>query len=176
MVMVISTSNYVNPKNRQQTLFFDQDTSIPTKKAASCLLSLSFISSTLDPRPSTLDARPVWYCHKNAQNSQLKSPETRAQRRAPSAISSPPQVTRHQQLVTHYPPSVLINPSSIVKRNPQPRSSCRGLKSTYSNEVSLHRAPRPGKRPRAFPEYQLGGLVRLNKSLTLAAFHNAQPS
>jgi len=31
--------------------------------------------------------------------------------------------------------------------------------------------------PSAFPEYELGGgLMRLNKSLTLAAFHNAQPS
>ena len=53
MVIVISTSNYVNPKNRQQAPFFDQDTSIPTLKAPSCLLRLSFISSTLDSGRST---------------------------------------------------------------------------------------------------------------------------
>ena len=59
---------------------------------------------------------------------------------------------------SRYPPSVLTSPSSIVKRGLQPRSSRKGLLSTYSDEVSLRRAPRPGRRPTAFPEYQLGGL------------------
>ena len=45
--------------------------------------------STLDSGRSTLDARPVWYYHKNAQNSQ-KSRETSVQCQELSAISPRP--------------------------------------------------------------------------------------
>jgi hypothetical protein len=106
-------------------------------------------------------------------NASLDCPSTALRPLAPLLY---PCQSAQSAVPSRYPTSVLINPSSIENRGLQPRSLRTGSLSTYSDEVSLHRAPRPGKRPRAFPEYQLGGLVRLNKSLTLAAFHNAQPS
>ena len=81
--MVISKSNHVNPKNRQRAPFFDQDTSLPTLKAPSCLMRLSFTSSTLDSGRST--ALP-----------QKSSKFTkRSKRRKPSLERHSPSVLRH---------------------------------------------------------------------------------
>ena len=51
---------------------------------------------------------------------------------------------------THYPPSVFTSPSSIVSRGLQPRSSRRGSLSTYSDEISLRRAPEAREAPQCF--------------------------
>jgi hypothetical protein len=51
--MVISKSNHVKPKNRQRAPFFDQDTSLPTLKAA--IVSYAFVFHFLDPQPWGLD-------------------------------------------------------------------------------------------------------------------------